>query len=109
MSGLCIWSINDVIPEKKEEEVKVSKKGVKVKTIAFPCIGALLSFTVIGHFVMQSKHNKKYYKRCSDEESVSSQDGLNDNKGESNYYNTIQIDVNEGNGSFHHLPQLWQL
>lgn len=107
MSGLCIWSINDLIEEEVKETNVSTKKGVTVKSIAFPCIGALLSFTVIGHFVMQSREQKRYYKRCSnDEESVTSQDGLNDNKGESNNYNTIQID---GSESYHQLPQLWQL
>jgi len=107
MSGLCIWSINDLIKEEVKKTKVDNKKGVTIKSVAFPCIGALLSFTVIGHFVMQSKHQKRYYRRCNDDkESVTSQDGLNDNKGESNDYNTIQINGGEG---YHQLPQLWQL
>jgi len=109
MSGYCLWSINDVLPEDDLDiEEVVPKKGGKIKKVAFPCIGALLSFTVIGHFVMQSKETNNKYKNLEDEESdINSHDGLTD-RGEHIYYDAIKIEGNERN-NLHQLPQVWQI
>jgi len=109
MSGYCLWSINDVLPvDELDIEEVVPKKNGKIKKVAFPCIGALLSFTVIGHFVMQSRNTENKYKNLEDEESdINSHDGLTD-RGEQIYYDAIKIEGNE-RSNLHPLPQVWQI
>ena len=108
MSGLCLWSINDLLPDKEVEEESTTTNGTNYfKTVAFPAIGALLCFTVVGHFVYESKKANRYHNLNDSESEVDSQDGLN-NKGERIYYDAIKIEENERN-NYHTLPQPWEL
>ncbi|OUM60772.1 hypothetical protein PIROE2DRAFT_21049 [Piromyces sp. E2] len=106
MSGLCLWSINDILPD-KNVETQTTKGTNYFKTVAFPAIGALLCFTVVGHFVYESKKANKYHSLNDNNSDADSQDGLN-NKGEKIYYDAIKIEENERN-NFHTLPQPWEL
>jgi len=104
MSGLCLWSINDLLQDKVTTETTTTKRNI-YKTIAFPAVGALLCFTVIGHFVMESRKSKKYRSINNDSSDADSQDGIA-NRGENIYYDAIKTEGNEG---FCTLPQPWEL
>ncbi|ORY25701.1 hypothetical protein LY90DRAFT_706260 [Neocallimastix californiae] len=104
MSGLCIWSINDLLSEDKNTKTTKNNKASIVKLITFPTIGALLCFTVIGHFVHQNKQYKKY-KSVNGYSDGDSEDGFA-NKGENIYYDAIKV---EGNTGYNTLPQPWEL
>jgi len=105
MSGLCIWSINDLLSDDKDTKTTKSKKGSIIKLITFPTIGALLCFTVVGHFVHQNKKTKKYRSVSNGYSEVDSEEGFA-NKGENIYYDAIKV---EGNPGYNTLPQPWEL
>jgi len=102
MSGLCFWAINDLISENKIEEP--TKHSNTVKLIAYPTIGALLCFTVVGHFMYENKRAKKYKSVEDDSSETDSRDGLINANNIS--YDTIR---SEGNLSYNTLPQPWEL
>ncbi|ORX79572.1 hypothetical protein BCR32DRAFT_269402 [Anaeromyces robustus] len=111
MSGLCIWSINNLIQEDSKPKKETQQGKGLFKKIAFPGIGALLCFTVIGHFVLEDRKEKKYKQLNDDDYSeVDSHDGLK-NRGESIYYDAIKTEQNTINllNSAHPLPQPWEL
>ncbi|ORX57159.1 hypothetical protein BCR36DRAFT_345072 [Piromyces finnis] len=108
MSGLCLWSVNTILVEDIEKVKTDNVEGNKnyFKTVGFPAIGALLCFTVIGHFVYESKKNNKYHNISGNNSDVDSHDGLNNYRGEQIYYDAIKVEESERNYS---LPQPWEL